>query len=165
MPVQTARFSLRKFTSEDVDRYHQLTGNARVMQFVTGHPFTREETAEKFERILARNAQHEHEGVYAIHDSDTGEFVGAAALLREPSGRMELGYRILDTHWGRGIATEVAAELLRFGLHVLQAPAVVAYVDAENTASVRVLEKIGMRRSATTTEGGRTEQEYLGTRD
>ena len=145
--------------------YHQLTGNARVMQFVTGRPFTWAETAEKFERILAKSAQHEHEGVYALSDSSTGEFLGAAALLREPTGRVEIGYRILDTHWGRGIATEVAAELLRFGLQVLHAPAVVAYVDAENAASIRVLEKIGMRRSATTSEGGRTEHEYLGTRD
>ncbi|KFE71397.1 GCN5-related N-acetyltransferase [Hyalangium minutum] len=161
MAPRTARFSLRKFTSGDVGLYHQLTGNVRVMQFVTGRPFTWEETAEKFERILARSAQHEHEGVYAIHDSGTDEFVGAAALLREPTGRVELGYRILDTHWGRGIATEVAAELLRFGLHVLHAPAVVAYVDAENTASIRVLEKIGMRRVATTSEGGCTEHEYL----
>jgi RimJ/RimL family protein N-acetyltransferase len=163
--VVTARFSLRKFTREDVGRYHQLTGNAQVMRFVTGRPFTREETAEKFERILAKSALHEHEGVFAIHDSSTGEFLGAAALLREPTGRVELGYRILDTHWGRGIATEVAADLLRFALHVLQAPEVVAYVDAENAASIRVLEKIGMRRSATTSEGGRTEHEYLGTRD
>lgn len=157
----TARFSLRKFTREDVGRYHQLTGSERVMRFVTGRPFTWEETAEKFERILAKSALHEHEGVYAIQDSATGEFVGAAALLREPSGRVEIGYRILETHWGRGIATEVAAELLRFGLQVLRAPEVVAYVDAENAASIRVLEKIGMRRSATTTEAGRTEYEYV----
>jgi RimJ/RimL family protein N-acetyltransferase len=163
--LKTARCSLRKFTSADVGRYHQLTGNARVMQFVTGRPLTWEETAEKFERILANSAQHEHEGVYAIHDSSTGEFLGAAALLREPTGRVEIGYRILDTHWGRGVATEVAAELLRFALHVLHAPAVVAYVDAENAASIRVLEKIGMRRSATTSEGGRTEHEYLGMRN
>lgn len=157
----TERFSLRKFTSADVGLYHQLTGNARVMQFVTGRPFSWEETAEKFERILARSVQHKHEGVYAIHDSSTGEFLGAAALLREPTGRVEIGYRVLDTYWGRGIATEVAAELLRFGLQVLSAPAVVAYVDAENVASIRVLEKIGMRRVATTSEAGRTEHQYL----
>lgn len=161
----TARFSLRKFTREDEDLYHQLTGSEPVMRFVTGRPFTREETAEKFERILAKSALHEHEGVYAIHDSGTGEFLGAAALLREPSGRVEMGYRIVEAHWGRGIATEVAAELLRFGLQVLHAPAVVAYVDAENAASIRVLEKLGMRRAATTSEAGLTEHEYLGTRN
>jgi RimJ/RimL family protein N-acetyltransferase len=160
MSLKTARCSLRKFTSGEVGRYHQLTGNARVMQLVTGRPFTWEETEEKFERILAKSAQDEREGVYAIFDSSTEEFLGSAALMREPSGRVEIGYRILDTHWGRGIATEVAAELLRFSLQVLRAPAVVAYVDAENAASIRVLEKIGMQRAATHSEGSRVEHEY-----
>lgn len=161
MALETARFSLRKFTHEDVGRYHLLTGSEPVMRFVTGRAFTWAETEEKFARILARSAEDEHAGVYAIHDRDTGEFVGAAAVLREPSGRVELGYRIVETHWGRGVATEVAAELLRFGASALRAQAIVAYVDAENAASIRVLEKIGMRRGAAHAEDGRAEYEYL----
>lgn len=163
--METARFSLRKFTSEQVGSYHLLTGSERVMRFVTGRAFTWAETEEKFARILAKSAQDEHAGVYAIHDKHTGGFVGAAAVMWEPSGRVEIGYRIVETHWGKGIATEVAEALLRFATGVLQARTVVAYVDAENAASIRVLEKIGMRRSATHTEEGRVEHEYLGSVD
>jgi RimJ/RimL family protein N-acetyltransferase len=161
VPLETARFSLRKFTREDVGRYHLLTGSEPVMRFVTGRAFTWAETEEKFARILAKSAQDEHAGVYAIHDRDTGGFVGAAAVLKEPSSRVEIGYRIVETHWGRGIATEVAAALLRFGTSALRARTIVAYVDAENAASIRVLEKLGMRRGAAQSEAGRVEYEYL----
>jgi RimJ/RimL family protein N-acetyltransferase len=161
VPLETARFFLRRFTTEDVGRYHLLTCSEPVMRFVTGRAFTWAETEEKFARILAKSALDERAGVHAIHDRDTGEFVGAAAVMREPSDRVEIGYRIVETHWGRGIATEVAAALLRFGASALQARTIVAYVDAENAASIRVLEKIGMQRGAAHAEGGRLEYEYL----
>jgi RimJ/RimL family protein N-acetyltransferase len=159
--LETARLSLRRFTNEDVGRYHLLTGNARVMRFVTGHPFTWEETEAKFARILARNSEHEHEGIWALYERSTGEFVGSAALMREPSGRVELGYRIVEERWGQGFATEAAEALLRLAVSALRAREVVAYVEAGNGASIRVLEKLGMRRSSSHEEGGRLEHEYL----
>ena len=48
-------------------------------------------------------------------------------------------------HWNRGLATEAARALLRFGFEERGFPTIRASTDALNTASIRVLEKIGMR--------------------
>jgi RimJ/RimL family protein N-acetyltransferase len=47
-------------------------------------------------------------------------------------------------HWGCGYATEAAASLLRFGQETLRLRDITATCKPENTASARVLEKIGM---------------------
>lgn len=157
--LTTPRCALRKFVQGDLARYHLLTGSARVMEHVTGRAFSVEETAEKFERVLARNTGPGPYGIFAVEDRESGEFLGAAALTYEPSGRLELGYRIVEGHWGRGLATEVASALLRFAHETLQAQEVCAYVSADNAASLRVLEKLGMR----CVGGEPAEREYLWT--
>jgi RimJ/RimL family protein N-acetyltransferase len=59
-------------------------------------------------------------------------------------GRGDLGYVIDRDHWGQGYATEAAASLLRFGKECLKLREITATCRPENTASARVLEKIGM---------------------
>ena len=60
-------------------------------------------------------------------------------------GEVDLGFRFLKAYWNQGLATESAVACLDFGFEVLGLPEIVAYVMPENGASIRVLEKIGMR--------------------
>jgi ribosomal-protein-alanine N-acetyltransferase len=57
----------------------------------------------------------------------------------------ELGYELHPAYWGHGYATEAAWHMLAFGFHTLPLQRVWAQCLAENTASVRVLERLGMR--------------------
>ncbi|RST31360.1 N-acetyltransferase [Sphingomonas ginkgonis] len=70
------------------------------------------------------------------------ELIGSCALVRRPSGAVELGYWIGRAHWGRGYATEAGRALIEIaralGLRRLEAA---HFVD--NPASGRVLEKLG----------------------
>jgi RimJ/RimL family protein N-acetyltransferase len=59
--------------------------------------------------------------------------------------RVELGYAFARDAWGKGYATELAHGLLRFGFDTLKLDEIYGVVIPENTASRRVLEKIGMR--------------------
>ncbi len=59
-----------------------------------------------------------------------------------------LGYCFAKSAWGRGIATESAREILRFGFEELGLHRVWAGCDTENAGSIRVLEKLGMTREA-----------------
>ena len=73
----------------------------------------------------------------------------------EPTGDIELGYTLARDCWGRGYATEAAAACLAAGLRHLGAPRIVAAVDAENDASMRVAERIGLARIDTVEAHGR----------
>ncbi|HJU40090.1 MAG TPA: GNAT family N-acetyltransferase [Tahibacter sp.] len=61
--------------------------------------------------------------------------------------RLNLGYRFATAAWGRGYATELGAASLAHAFGTLREPAVYALVRPSNIASIRVLEKIGMRRA------------------
>jgi len=69
---------------------------------------------------------------------------GPARPLRRLRLRGELGYVIDADFWGHGYATEAAAALLRFGQGTLRLRDITATCRPENTASAKVLEKIGM---------------------
>jgi len=57
---------------------------------------------------------------------------------------VELGYGLHTPYWGRGLATEVARELLRLGRHELRRPSIVAITRPVNLGSQRVLVKTGL---------------------
>jgi ribosomal-protein-alanine N-acetyltransferase len=79
--------------------------------------------------------------------------------LRKQNAHIEvadLGYEIDSRYWGRGYATEASRALLEFGFEQLGLHRIWAYCIAENIASARVLEKIGMRY-----EGRQRESEWM----
>ena len=58
----------------------------------------------------------------------------------------EIGFWIDQSHWGKGVATEAAAGLMKFGFEKLRLHKIVAYHMVRNPASGRVMEKLGMRK-------------------
>jgi ribosomal-protein-alanine N-acetyltransferase len=58
---------------------------------------------------------------------------------------LELLYGIAPDHWHKGLATEAANAMIRYGFDVLRFERIVASTDAANTASVRVMERAGLR--------------------
>ena len=75
--------------------------------------------------------------------------------ILEQTGDVELGYTLARAYWGRGYATEAAAACLEAGLAHIAAPRIVAVVDEDNEASLRVAERIGMTRIGTIEAHGR----------
>ena len=88
-------------------------------------------------------------GMWAVLEKATREVIGYAGLSRFPdryrTDEAELGFRLARFHWGRGHATEAAAAIRDHGLRTLRLPRIVAIIDPDNLAAVRVAEKIGMR--------------------
>ena len=57
----------------------------------------------------------------------------------------EIGYRLDSKFWGKGLATEAASTAIQYGFEQFKFPYVLGIVERANTASVKVLEKLGMR--------------------
>ena len=73
---------------------------------------------------------------------------------------VDVGFRFLPRHWGRGLATEACTASIAFGFDVLKLQRIIGLVLAENTASIRVLEKVGMRRNGNIKYEGQTALRY-----
>ena len=87
-------------------------------------------------------------GQRLIIERSTDLVVGGAGFFGPPDtdGRTELGYGVVPSRQGRGYATEAVLSLVRFGLADRLAVELFAGVELTNIASVRVLEKAGLRR-------------------
>lgn len=142
-PIRIGRFVLTKMTAADAGKYYQLSNNSEVMKYVTGYALSREESDNMLRGMLLEYGADTYLGRYLIEEAATGELIGAAKL-DQIDADIEIGYRIRKEYWGKGIATEIALGLARFGKNKLKAKAVIAFVNTENLASVRVLEKVGM---------------------
>jgi RimJ/RimL family protein N-acetyltransferase len=62
-----------------------------------------------------------------------------------PEGDVDVGYRYLKAHWGRGFATEAALASLDYGFRTLGLGRIIARAEPANAASLRVLAKIGLQ--------------------
>jgi [ribosomal protein S5]-alanine N-acetyltransferase len=72
--------------------------------------------------------------------------IGTCGLIRRPQLEApDVGYALLEAHWGRGYAAEAAAATLAYGREVLKLPRIVALAAPHNVASGRVLQKIGFQ--------------------
>ena len=92
----------------------------------------------------------------------TGEQIGFAGLkYLEEFGDVDVAFRLMRTHWGLGLATEAALASVRFGFADLALKSIIGLVIPENIASVRVLEKTGLRYAETVTFWGHEFSKYV----
>src|ERR687893_2778240 len=145
----TERLALRRFTEADLDNLFDLDGDPEVMRFLTGGKPTPREAIrnETLPRILRYYERFAGLGFWAVIEKSTGDFLGWFEF-RPPEGggpdEVELGYRLRESAWGKGYATEGARALIRKGFTELGVRRVVAQAMAVNSASRRVMEKAGL---------------------
>jgi RimJ/RimL family protein N-acetyltransferase len=144
--VETERLWLREHVPEDADAIFEIGRDPLVNRY-TGDPcLTSVEEARNMllERPIADYAVHGF-GRWAVILKDSSRLIGMAGLKRLPdSGEVDVGYRILPSFWGQGLATEACRACLRFAFDALGLTRIIGLVNPANSASVRVLEKCGM---------------------
>ena len=151
--VETERLLLREFVEDDAEAFFKLNTNPQVVRFVPDKPLLSVEQARQLlaEHPIADYRKHGF-GRGACILKTTGEQIGMAGLkyLKELD-EVDVAYRFLPSHWGQGFATEAALASVRFGFAHLGLKQIIGLVMPENAASVRVLEKTGLRYVGTVT--------------
>jgi len=145
--LRTARLLLRSFEREDIPALVRLAGAREVATTTVQipHPYT-EEDARNFVAKAEEDFRAGHCVAFAISILQGQELCGAIGLHPTVEHeRAELGYWVGVPFWGRGFATEAARAVVAFGFQTLNLRRIYAHHFAGNTASQRVLEKIGMR--------------------
>jgi ribosomal-protein-alanine N-acetyltransferase len=102
---------------------------------------------------------------WAITDRENGAFLGSGGFWRwdKRSFRGELGYDLGSAHWGKGLATEALAAMLRYGWETMKLHSAEANVDPRNEASLRVLKKLGFVQEGLLKENFFVEGEFTDT--
>jgi [ribosomal protein S5]-alanine N-acetyltransferase len=152
--LHTARLRLRPFTSADADVLFALQSNADVLRYWDAPPWTDHARAERFIAACQHMADEGTGARVAIDRLSDLSFIGWCSVTRwNPDYRSAaLTYCLDDAAWGRGYATEAAGALLQWAFDTLDLNRVQAEADTRNTASARVLEKLGFLREGTLRE-------------
>ena len=144
--LETPRLILRQFTVADAALVHQLNRNPEVVEYIHEPVLENEEAAMKIINDIILPQYKNKLGRWAIHIKANNEFIGWCGLkFLEESGEIDLGYRFHPFAWGKGYATEAATHVLEYGFKILHLKEVVGRAHIENTASIKVLQKIGMQ--------------------
>ena len=158
---ETERLQHRAFTVGDADALFALNSHPEVMR-LTGEPLLASLDAAR--RAIAAYPDFETVGYgrWACVLKETGAIIGFCGLKRLPDlDEVDVGYRFLPKYWGRGLATEACIASLDFGFTTLQLERIIGLVAPENAASIRVLEKAGMKHAGEVVYDGRPALRYV----
>ena len=148
--LETERLILRRFTSLDLDDLIALDADPAVMRYISGGAeLPLDEQPERLLPTWIENYERgDTWGFWAAIERSTGAFIGWFHLRlvdQEHAYEPELGYRLVRSAWGRGLATEGSRALIDKAFAELGARRVHASTMAVNTGSRRVMEKAGLR--------------------
>jgi RimJ/RimL family protein N-acetyltransferase len=148
--LRTERLLLRPWRDEDLAPFAIMNADPRVMEFFP-KVYTPLESEDGLCRIRAHFALHGF-GLWAVEAPGRAPFIGMIGLA-VPTFQahftpcVEVGWRLLVEHWGKGYAVEGARAALGFGFERLDLPEIVSFTSATNLRSRRVMERLGMYRT------------------
>jgi RimJ/RimL family protein N-acetyltransferase len=161
--LETDRLLIREYVEDDAQMFFELNSNPEVLRFVPDKPLLNVEQARQLllDHPIADYRKYGF-GRGACILKSTGEEIGFAGLkYLEELGEVDVAYRLLPSHWGLGLATEAALASVHFGFAHLGLKQIIGLAMPENIASVRVLEKTGLRYVETVTLWGSQFSKYV----
>ena len=156
-PVRTRRTSLRPVAPSDRDAVHAYRSRQDVTTYLGRGPMSPSDVDERIAENLERSVPGHPNPLLGLVVEVDGRVVGDCMVRFEPDDNgmrtAFIGYTLHPGSAGQGLATEVAAALVRLCFTELGVAMVQADVFVPNVASQRVLEKVGLRRIGVTAAG------------
>lgn len=143
--IETARLRLRPFTPEDVDDFHRLFIDPDVRKYLCDDKVISREQAASFIDASLASFETNGFGLWAVLPNEEDTLIGFCGFwfFYDPP-ELQLLYGIAPAHWGKGLATEIAKAMIRYGFEEHSFERIIASANAPNLASLRVMEKAGM---------------------
>lgn len=147
----TPRLLLRSMSVDDAPDLFAYASDPLVSRFLSWDAHTTIDDSRRFlQDAVDAYAAGDARSWAVVHRAD-GRMIGTAGFLFWDlrANRSEIGYAMSAMYWGQGLMTEAVSEIVRFGFETMTLNRIEARCDALNRASVRVLEKAGMRHEGT----------------
>jgi [ribosomal protein S5]-alanine N-acetyltransferase len=144
--LRGSKVLLRWLTADDVDALHEIFSDQEVTCYLA---IARQASREETEQFLAGI----HEGyrtssLYQWGIEHAGRVVGTCTLggIDWENRRAEIGFALARTAWGQGLMPDALTAVIDHAFNDLGLHRIEADVDPRNSASLRLLERLGFRR-------------------
>ncbi len=147
--IETERLILRTWKDEDADALWQINQDPKVIEFLLGCLTMKQVT--EFMQACNESFEAEQFCFFATEVKETRDMIGFIGLNRIKweahfTPAIEIAWRLGSQYWSKGYAQEGAKAALDYGFNKLGLSEIVSFTIPDNARSVRVMEKIGMRR-------------------
>jgi len=152
--AESDRIYLRETSEVDAEDFYNLNSDPEVIKYTGDDAFEGVEATRDF---LSKydHFQKYKMGRWAVVLKENEQILGWCGLKFHPEEDfVDLGFRIFQDQWGKGYATEASKLSLDYGFQLLGLESVVGRADVRNEASIRVLEKLGMKEKGRAKEHG-----------
>lgn len=142
--LETERLLLRELNVGDAESFYALNLNPNVIRYTGDSSF---ESVEEAARFLQNYKDYKTNGYgrWAVIDQSSGAFLAWCGLkYSKDADETDIGFRFFEQHWNKGYATESARACLNYGFEKLGLKSIVGRAMADNIASIKVLEKLGL---------------------
>jgi len=143
--LATARLTLRELGEEDAEFILGLLNEPSFLQYIGDRGVRSLDDARAY---IRKGPQASYAsfgfGLWLVSEAAGGASIGICGLLkRETLEDVDLGFAFRPAFWGQGFALEAARAVLAYGQSAFGLQRVVAVVQPDNAASLRVLERLG----------------------
>lgn len=144
--IETERLILRPFELKDFEGVYEFGSNEEVNKYTGDVSIASLDAAkELIKKVWFYDYETYGYGRLATIYKPDNKLIGFAGLKYLAAIKeTDIGFRFLPEYWGKGIATEASRAILEYGFKTLELNKILAFAMPENTASNKVLEKVGL---------------------
>ena len=149
--LETERLQLRKFTKGDADFIVELVNSPTWLKFIGERNVkTTTEAITFLENGILKSYQENGFGLYLVALKNTKIPVGMCGLVkREMLENVDIGFAFLPNYTQKGYAFEIASATIEYAKNSLKIQKIVAITTENNWSSIKLLEKLGLRKEKT----------------
>ena len=145
--LETPRLTVRYFTIRDLEALAPILADPHVMEFSIIGVHSRQQIRQFIEQRLLSYLEPGF-GLYALIHKQKRELIGYCGFFVQRIDEykeVEVGYRLAAKYWGRGLATEAAQSIIKYGRYKFGFQRLICLIDPNNRRSIRVAKKLDMK--------------------
>ena len=146
--IEASRVRLRHLAESDTDSLFELFSDEEVTRYWSAPPFQKRAQAAELLAAIKEGFRQKSLFQWGIAQKSGDKVIGTTTLfhLDEKNRRAEIGYALNRQFWGNGFVNEALSSLFDFAFTELNLHRIEADVDPQNSASIRVLERLGFQK-------------------
>ncbi|MFT5168694.1 MAG: ribosomal-protein-alanine N-acetyltransferase [Saprospiraceae bacterium] len=146
---ETDRLIFRKVVEEDIQHWVKFFENNNLLRFM-GIDLSKGKDILARDWILKQLERYETQGLghLSVIEKESGSLIGMGGILPRTIGdreEYEIAYSLIPAYWGKGYGTEIAIQIKEFGFANKISGRFISIIDKQNTASINVAKKNGMK--------------------
>jgi len=152
--LESERLILRELSENDIDDIFEYASDPEVSIFLPWNTHISIDESKDFLKMSHKSFQTTDNIDWGIELKSESKLIGAISIRKwnDDNRCGDIGYVLSRKYWGKGITTEALRSVIKFGFEKLNANRLEAHCDENNTASYRVMEKVGMKYEGTLRE-------------